>query len=70
MFRALWSTVMASSAELKGERLVDRIQASSVASTSRAIAPNLILPLMKAATATSFAALYTVVAPFPVLNES
>ena len=41
-----------------------------VASTSRAIAPNLILPAMKAATATSLAALYTVVAPWPVRSAS
>jgi hypothetical protein len=57
LFRALWSTAIASSAEVKGARLPERIQSFIVASTSRAIAPNLILPAMNAATATSLAAL-------------
>ena len=70
LFRALWSMAMASSADVNGARLPERIQASIVASTSRAIAPNLILPAMNAATATSFAALYTVVAPRPVRKAS
>ena len=41
-----------------------------VASTRRAMAPNLIWPAMKAATATSLAALNTVVAPRPVRSAS
>jgi hypothetical protein len=48
---------MASSADVKGAKLPERTQAFIVASTSRAIAPNLIRPAMKAATATSLAAL-------------